>query len=68
MDELRSLKETYAYPKVQKVYTSPLLRCRQTAEILYPDHWTQVVEGFMEYDFGEFEGKNTGGSQRRREL
>ena len=57
MDELRSLKETYAYPKVQKVYTSPLLRCRQTAEILYLDHWTQVVEGFMEYDFGEFEGK-----------
>ena len=57
MDELRSLKETYAYPKVQKVYTSPLLRCRQTAEILYPNRLTVPAEGLEEYDFGVFEGR-----------
>lgn len=57
MDELRSLRETYEYPTVQKVYVSPLMRCRQTAQVLYPDHFIQVADGFAEYDFGEFEGK-----------
>ncbi|MBC8571032.1 histidine phosphatase family protein [Zongyangia hominis] len=57
MEELRTLRDTYEYPVVQKVYVSPLLRCRQTAEVLYPDSFTQVMEAFAEYDFGDFEGK-----------
>lgn len=55
--QLTDLKETIQYPFVEKVYTSPLLRCRQTANIIYPEQKADIVENLMEYDFGEFEGK-----------
>ena len=32
-----------------------MLRCKQTAAILYPDKETIAVENLMEYDFGDFE-------------
>lgn len=57
-EELEELLDTHEYPRVQAVYTSPLQRCRQTAQILYPDSWTRIVDQLREYDFGEFEGKN----------
>lgn len=56
--ELEALLDTREYPKVQAVYVSPLLRCRQTAELLYPESWVRVVDQLREYDFGEFEGKS----------
>ena len=56
--ELTELKEKIQYPFVEKVYTSPLLRCRQTANILYPEQEADIVENLSEYDFGEFEGKS----------
>ncbi len=46
------------YPKVEAVYASPMIRCLQTAEILYPDKITEVISDFRERDFGELEGKN----------
>ena len=46
------------YPAVQLVYSSPLLRCRQTAEILYPQVPLRIAEDLRETDFGAFEGKN----------
>lgn len=42
-------------PDVDKVYTSPLLRCRETAALLYPDMETEVVPDLRESDFGAFE-------------
>lgn len=42
-------------PPVEKVYISPMTRCRQTAEYLYPGVPLQVIEAFRECDFGEFE-------------
>ncbi len=54
---LRNLTERIDYPSAEKVYCSPLIRCRQTANILYPDHSAAAVEELREYDFGEFEGK-----------
>ncbi|WMJ83586.1 histidine phosphatase family protein [Oscillospiraceae bacterium LTW-04] len=56
-EELLMLKEKYEYPAVQEVYCSPLLRCIQTAEILYPDEPRTVVEDLMELSLGDFEGK-----------
>lgn len=56
----RELEEKAAareYPKVEKVYTSPLLRCVQTAGILFKGADIAEVEGLREIDFGEFEGK-----------
>lgn len=46
------------YPTAQLVLVSPLLRCRQTAGLLFPDVPQQVVEDFRECCFGLFEGKN----------
>lgn len=57
-EELLEKYETKAYPRVQKVYSSPLLRCTQSADILFPDRLMQTVEGLREMNFGDFEGKN----------
>lgn len=54
---LANLKDKIDYPAVEKVYTSPLLRCRQTANIIYPDYDAENIRNLMEYNFGEFEGK-----------
>lgn len=45
-------------PAAERVYTSPLLRCRQTAELLWPGTETVQIPEFSECDFGEFENRN----------
>lgn len=42
----------------EKVYVSPMLRCRQTAKILFPDAKQEVITDLREMDFGAFEYKN----------
>ena len=48
------------YPEVEKVYTSPMLRCRQTACLAFYEEQPDVIEEFRECDFGILEGKNHG--------
>lgn len=45
------------YPDVQKVYSSPLKRCLETADIIYPDRYVKQIDNISECDFGDFEGK-----------
>ncbi len=45
-------------PDVERIYVSPMRRCVQTAQILYPGRELFRVEDFRECDFGTFEGKN----------
>ena len=45
-------------PAVEHLYRSPLLRCRQTAELLWPGVDHTVIQQLHETDFGPFEGKN----------
>lgn len=47
----------YTYPGVSVVYSSPLQRCLQTANILYPALTPTVVSGLAECNFGDWEGK-----------
>lgn len=47
-----------SYPPVTRVFVSPMLRCAQTAAILYPGLSVTVVHGLRECDFGEFENRN----------
>ena len=54
-EELRSLKEAYDYPEVERVYTSPAIRCLETASVFYPDMEPVIKEGLWEFDFGEDE-------------
>lgn len=56
-NELRLLKDDIEYPDIDVLYSSPLLRCRQTAALLYPDMDVIPVPNLTEYDFGDFEGK-----------
>lgn len=46
-----------AFGEPQIVFTSPMLRCIQTAEILFPGCGCEPVEDLRERCFGEFEGK-----------
>ena len=45
-------------PKVSRVFVSPMRRCIQSAQILFPGAETVIVNDFRECDFGDFEGKN----------
>lgn len=56
-EALERLKARYEYPAVREVYCSPLLRCTQTADILYPDVPRTIVEDLIELSLGDFEGK-----------
>lgn len=59
-EELLALRESGQYRSIRPdlVYVSPLRRCRQTAEILFPGVPQEICREFRECDFGEFENKN----------
>lgn len=56
--ELSGKMDLYEYPRVQRVYSSPLRRCTETAEILFPDVPLYLAEDLRELNFGKFEGKS----------
>ena len=55
---LQKEKNNGTYPVIDKLFASPMKRCIQTAEILYPDIQPVIVPDWREMDFGDFEGKN----------
>ena len=55
INELHSIKAKYHYPKVDAVFSSPLKRCKDSAEIMFPDNTIITIDDFIEYNFGEFE-------------
>lgn len=56
-DILLDTLDEYRYPRVERVYTSPLLRCKQTCEILFPDRQIVAMDDLKELDLGDFDGK-----------
>lgn len=54
--QLEELYDTHEYPRVQRVYSSPLERAVQSALILFPDREIVEVDELREMDFGIFEG------------
>lgn len=56
--QLGRLADEFEYPRVQKVYTSPLRRAVETAELIYPDNFIQKVDSLREYNFGRFENRS----------
>lgn len=56
-EQIQEYVEKYGYPKAQKVYTSPLKRAVQTAELIYPDIFLEKVDYLKECDFGIFENR-----------
>lgn len=57
-EALIQLASQKKYPKADLLFVSPMKRCRQTAEILYPGLPQHVIPEIAECDFGDFEGKN----------
>lgn len=55
---LERRKAAGEYPEADLVFVSPMRRCLETAEVLYPGQEPVVIEEFRECDFGLFEGKN----------
>ncbi len=56
--ELQKAKLARRYPNIDYVFSSPMKRCLETAEVLYPDREAFVIPEWEEMDFGDFEGKN----------
>ena len=57
-EELRSRIPASFYKQIDKVFSSPMIRARETAKILFDDREINIVEELTETDFGYFEGKN----------
>lgn len=51
------LKETAGAYQARRVFVSPMLRCVQTAQILFPDCEQTIVPQLREMDFGAFENR-----------
>ena len=46
------------YPRADVVFSSPLVRCKRTAAIIYPNQEIIIIDELRETNFGRFEGKN----------
>lgn len=67
VSELESVKSEGFLPNASLVFTSPLSRCKDSCEILYPGNTPIVIDEWAEYDFGEFEGKTAFELEKRPE-
>lgn len=56
--EGRSELEGRRYPPCTRIFASPMRRCLETAELIYPGQEIVCCRDLRECDFGEFEGKN----------
>lgn len=57
--QVRELDAMFEYPGVGIVFSSPMLRALQTADIIYPQVENRLIlEDLRECRFGEFEGKS----------
>lgn len=57
-EEGREMLKAFSYPEPEAVFVSPLARCRETAEILFPEKRLRIIDQLAECDFGDFENKN----------
>lgn len=56
-ESLKEIAKENCIPHCEAVFSSPLTRCLQTANILFPGKTPIEIDEFAEYDFGEFENK-----------
>lgn len=54
-NEIKALKNTY--PCAERIISSPMKRCTETAKIIYGDIF-ETYDDLKECDFGDFENKN----------
>lgn len=66
--ELLAMREHYTYPYAMRFFTSPLIRCRQTLQLLYPGCEPENVQGLAECDFGKWENKSIAALKQREDF
>jgi alpha-ribazole phosphatase len=54
---VREAEEAERHPEISLVYSSPMLRARQTAKICFPNAEIITVPDLREMNFGDFEGR-----------
>ncbi len=54
---VREAEAAERHPNISLVYSSPMLRARQTATICFPNAEIETVVDLREMDFGDFEGR-----------
>lgn len=65
--ELCAKMDEFNYPAVHRVYSSPLKRCTETADILFPCTEISIADDLRELDMGEFENKSVDELINRRD-
>ena len=55
---LQQYKGAGKYPAADTLFSSPMKRCLETAQILYPGQTPMLIQEWEEMDFGAFEGHN----------
>lgn len=56
IDQIKDLQNELRNHTFDKIYSSPMLRCRQSCEILLPGKTVDYNEKLKEIDFGRWEG------------
>ncbi len=64
-DEARAAARTLAGWTVDRAYTSPLVRARETAELVAPSCGLTLDDDLMEWDYGAYEGETTPQTRER---
>lgn len=57
IDELEAVRVKGELPETSLVFTSPLKRCLETCEVLFPDIEPIEIPELREFNFGDFENK-----------
>ena len=57
LEEEKEALADLQFPPAQAVYSSPMKRCTETAQILFPYEKAVIIPELAERDFGLFEGK-----------
>ncbi len=58
IEQLEGVKREGFLPGAGMVFSGPLSRCTESAEILYPDIKPIIIDELTEYNFGDFENKS----------
>ena len=56
VSQIKALRKTLQTPTFDKIFASPMLRCQQTCEILFPNNTVTYNDNLREIDFGRWEG------------
>ncbi|MCM1186703.1 MAG: histidine phosphatase family protein [Lachnospira sp.] len=60
IEALQKAKYAGLYPEISCLFSGPMKRCVETAEILYPGKEPVLISEWEEINFGIFEGKSYG--------